>query len=298
MSKNIITYTLPLVDGALADSMKAAVSYFAESPDNQKHLPVTQYRSFLGIYFNLWDGIHYRIEGMQDDLIMRSCFNVVYLPRKTPVIYFLDKGNYKTLTIHFSIDFLNVWKADFPLLSKLLDNVKTNKPAFLCPHHVSITTDIFTIILQILHNRMTEPNRKIYLRGKIFEILGLCLKEVKSEITKTNPNKEVARINQVHDFILKNLKNHYSLDFLANMAEMDKRKLEKRFKMIYGETVYHFYLEARLKKAAMLLSDTELTAKEIGAAVGFKRANKFTEAFKKQYGSSPIEFRKVASRLQ
>jgi hypothetical protein len=88
MSKNIITYTLPLVDGELASSMKATISYFAECPDKQKQLPLTQYRSFLGIYFNLWDGIHYRIEGMREDLIMRSCFNIVYLPGKTPVIYF------------------------------------------------------------------------------------------------------------------------------------------------------------------------------------------------------------------
>jgi AraC-like DNA-binding protein len=202
------------------------------------------------------------------------------------------------LAVHFSIDFLNVWKTDFPLLNEFLDNVKTNRPVFLCPHHLSITTEIFTTVLQILNNRITEPARKIYMRGRIFDMLGLCLKEVRSEVTKTNPNKEVVKINQVHDFILKNLKHHYSLDFLANMAEMDKRKLERRFKMVYGETVYHFYLEARLKKAARLLSDTELSAREIATAVGFKRANKFAEAFKKQYGFSPIAFRKDAIRLQ
>jgi AraC-like DNA-binding protein len=295
MSKNTTTYTLSLADNESLSSMKATVSCFAESPDTQQHLPVTQQERFLGIYFNLWDGLQFRIEGMQDgmqdDLMMRGSFNIVHLPVNTSVIYFLKKGNYRTLTIHFSMEFLDIWRNNFPFLNSFLDNLDINKPAFLCPHHLSTTTEMDTLIIHILHNEDTGAARQINLRARIFDILGACLREVSSEVSRSNTSKETIKIRQVHDYILLHLQRHCDLNLLATMVDMDKRKLTAAFKRVYKVNVLAFWMDERMKRAVSLLENTDWTVKEIARSLGYRTQSNFTDIFKSKYGVPPIAIR-------
>ena len=52
-----------------------------------------------------------------------------------------------------------------------------------------------------------------------------------------------------------------------------------------------FVREARLRKAAALLSRTDLPIKAVAGRAGFSSRTHFSEAFSKQYGSPPSHFR-------
>jgi AraC-like DNA-binding protein len=291
MSKNTVTYTLSLIDNEPLSPMKATVSCFAENPDAQHYLPVTQHESFLGIYLNLWDGLDYHIEGMQDDLMMRGSFNIIHLPENTPVVYLLKKGNYRTLTIHFSIEFLNVWRNNFPFLNSFLDNLNITRPTFLCPHHLSTTTEMDTIILNILYNCDTGVARQINLRARIYDILGACLREVGSGINRSTATKETIKIQQVHDYILLHVQHHCDLNLLATMVDMDKRKLTAAFKQMYKITILTFWMDERMKKAVSLLENTDWTIKEIAKSIGYRTQSNFTDIFKNKFGYPPTAIR-------
>lgn len=56
-------------------------------------------------------------------------------------------------------------------------------------------------------------------------------------------------------------------------------------------TPHQYLLQVRVGKAKLLLLSTERTVGEIGNLTGFSGSSLFIEAFKKQTGQTPLEFR-------
>ncbi|PHR88491.1 MAG: hypothetical protein COA80_17980 [Leeuwenhoekiella sp.] len=105
---------------------------------------------------------------------------------------------------------------------------------------------------------------------------------------------DVRIIKEIHDHILTHLdQSLISLKDLAHNFGTNEYKLKKGFKELYGTTVYRFQMEERLKKAALLLESTKIQVKVISKLVGFTDVAHFSRSFKKKYGYSPSQLRKM-----
>lgn len=104
---------------------------------------------------------------------------------------------------------------------------------------------------------------------------------------------DLRKIKEVHDFVLKNVYNSLpSLKEMANMVGTNEHKLKSGFKEIYGNTIFRYQAEKRLRQAELLIKDTFIPLKTIANSTGFKSQPHFTRSFKKVYGCSPREYRK------
>lgn len=65
----------------------------------------------------------------------------------------------------------------------------------------------------------------------------------------------------------------------------------RKFKRLYGMSPQSYILHSRLSKAGDMLSKTELSCTEIAFRCGFNDSAQFSRMFKKQFGTSPREFR-------
>ena len=83
-----------------------------------------------------------------------------------------------------------------------------------------------------------------------------------------------------------------SICSLADELAISKNYLIKRFKAETGQTPGQYLTQYRLKRAAMLLAEHELSVQDIANAVGIPDANYFTKLFKKYYHMTPIQYRK------
>jgi transcriptional regulator GlxA family with amidase domain len=92
---------------------------------------------------------------------------------------------------------------------------------------------------------------------------------------------------KAHELILKDITHSFSMSQLADKVGLDKRVLEKGFKITFGKTVFHFLMDERMKKAHALLRDTDIPANQVANMVGYKRPNTFSDAFKRKFGYSP-----------
>lgn len=70
--------------------------------------------------------------------------------------------------------------------------------------------------------------------------------------------------------------------------------LNRLFRQYTGHTLHHHLMDVRLKKAARLLMESDLSISEIAAAVGFENADHFSHCFAKRYGIPPTKFRRTA----
>ncbi len=88
------------------------------------------------------------------------------------------------------------------------------------------------------------------------------------------------------------LERPLSITALALRAGQSQRQLEMRFARSLGVSPARYYLRLRLQTAHRLVSDTQLSIREIALRCGFDSLSSFSRAFKRQYGDNPMKLRR------
>ncbi|WP_245468442.1 AraC family transcriptional regulator [Mesorhizobium sp. M1E.F.Ca.ET.063.01.1.1] len=79
---------------------------------------------------------------------------------------------------------------------------------------------------------------------------------------------------------------------LAKELGISRFHFSRAFKQSTGMTPHAFIVKRRLEQSAQLLRSTNLSATEIALECGFANSSHFTIAFKRAFGTNPIEFRR------
>ena len=84
----------------------------------------------------------------------------------------------------------------------------------------------------------------------------------------------------------------FDVDQLARQMAVSRRQLFRKFKAVAGCTPNVFIRDLRLKRAAQLLRESQLTVSEIIYAVGFSDPKYFRTIFRERFGVLPGEYSK------
>ena len=87
----------------------------------------------------------------------------------------------------------------------------------------------------------------------------------------------------------------YKVDDLCLAVGFSKSQLYRKLKGLTGKSIKEFVRMIRLKRAAQLLEQKDLRVSEITSETGFNDLQNFREAFKKQFGMSPKQYREKAN---
>ncbi len=82
-----------------------------------------------------------------------------------------------------------------------------------------------------------------------------------------------------------------SIDQLAREAGMSASKLKRGFKQVFGIPPYQYYLKAKMAEARILLQSKGFAISEVGHLLGYSNLSKFSQAFKKEFGMTPRQYR-------
>lgn len=153
--------------------------------------------------------------------------------------------------------------------------------------------------LALLHN-------KIYASAEIGGLLNITdislnlyefLLESDSCIGNTPVSKHGLREKQLLDviaYIEANYQKDISLETLAAIAGITPQHLCRLFKTTYHMRPMEYLTNYRMKHAKFLLmTQKELTLKEIASSVGFRDVSYFCYIFKKSEGITPSEFKNL-----
>jgi ligand-binding sensor domain-containing protein/signal transduction histidine kinase/DNA-binding response OmpR family regulator len=104
-------------------------------------------------------------------------------------------------------------------------------------------------------------------------------------------NVDEGFLQKVMDIIEEHMDDaEFGVALLARKVAMSQPVLYKKLKALTDMTVNDFIKSIRLKKAALLLQQQQLTIAEVAYTVGFTRREHFSEEFKKQFGQTPSEY--------
>jgi transcriptional regulator GlxA family with amidase domain len=84
---------------------------------------------------------------------------------------------------------------------------------------------------------------------------------------------------------------NHTLESLGETAGMSRGVFAERFKAAFGRTAIDCLKEIRLRRAAHLLTATDLPVKTVAARVGFESRSYFSRAFKDFTGVDPAGYR-------
>jgi len=83
-----------------------------------------------------------------------------------------------------------------------------------------------------------------------------------------------------------------ALHELARHVGLNEYKLKRGFKDLFGQTVFGYLSAERLELARKMLLDTDKTAAEVAALLGYATPQHFHAVFKKRFGPAPNSMRK------
>ncbi len=131
-------------------------------------------------------------------------------------------------------------------------------------------------------------DERAFLREK-FAVKGITLDSKHIGLN----NSEKTLLEKAEKVIEENLMNSdFRVEDLASALGFSKMQLYRKFKHIRGYTAGEFIRTYRVKKAALLLRETDLNVTEILYAIGFTNRSYFAKSFKKDFHMSPKEYGK------
>ena len=147
---------------------------------------------------------------------------------------------------------------------------------------------------------ITKPFSAAVLKSRIKNILQTraMLRQIYSREIKIEP--KAITLNPTDEkfmakalaIVEKNIDNpEFSVVQLADEMIMSRTNLLRKIKVITGDHVSDFINSMRMKKAAQLLLETDLSVSEIANMVGFNYANYFGKCFQKTFGKTPSQYR-------
>lgn len=106
--------------------------------------------------------------------------------------------------------------------------------------------------------------------------------------------KDVEFVHKIHDIIEKNLNtSDFNIDTIAETIGLSRSAFFKKLKSLTGLAPVDLVKEVRLSKAAGLIETTDNNITEIAYSVGFHDAGYFGKCFRKKYGMTPKEYKKL-----
>lgn len=129
-------------------------------------------------------------------------------------------------------------------------------------------------------------------RKKILAKLRKNIQLEPSEIEVTSLDEKF--LKRVISFIEENISTtEFTVEMLAHECGMSQLHLNKKLKVLVGQTANAFIRSMRLKRAAQLLSKNRYSVNEVMYECGFIDAKYFRTCFKKEFGIPPSEYQKA-----
>ncbi len=139
-----------------------------------------------------------------------------------------------------------------------------------------------------------RPETHLRVLGVLLGVLGEAL-EKHPEPATIAPDVP-PQLQRALDFMEQNYLDNPSLANLARQAGWQAEYFHRRFRQALGMTPFAFMERRRLEEAVQLLTETEMSVKELSSQLRFSSQFYFTRVFTRRFGVSPSAFRPQAVR--
>jgi AraC-like DNA-binding protein len=198
--------------------------------------------------------------------------------------------NTATINIEVNADYLNglfEFSEKSPVLQSLLQNTQ---PLLF---EQLVYPSLQKIVDEIMTESVNRTFKLFFLRIKAEELICKLLIELEKREEKylySLNAYDIQAIYKVKELMLEHLGVPPIINELAIFANMSPTKLKRLFKQIFGNSIFSYYQEFRMKEAARLLKEEQLSVSEVGYQLGFTNLSHFSKVFQEHIGIKPKKY--------
>jgi AraC-like DNA-binding protein len=203
---------------------------------------------------------------------------------------FAIHSNKETINIEVDAGYLNsLLNAEdrSPLIQNLLQHTS---PLFF---EQLIYPSLQKVVDEIVTEMVKETFQLFFLKVKAEELICRLLMELdKRQEQHFYPlnDHDIKIIYKVRDQMLARPNVPPVIGELADQAHMSPTKLKRLFRQIFGNSIFNYYQQFRMKEAARLLKEEKLPVSVVGYRLGFTNLSHFSRVFYDHTGLRPKQY--------
>ena len=158
--------------------------------------------------------------------------------------------------------------------------------------HSTAWTQAFFEILR----RLPEEVQERYCIFKAVELLYLLCTETSAsdEIPLGSEAPVPHDLSAVRDYLQAHLAEKVTIGLLCKQFSLSPTFLKSGFRRAYGVPIHTYLIQQRLHRARELICTTRLPIQQIAQTVGYEGMSQFNAAFRREYGMTPGQYRKMS----
>ena len=146
-----------------------------------------------------------------------------------------------------------------------------------------------------LHESERTLASELEIRGRLYRLFALLLGGLTICETVRQRQQErlfsVSKIQKVLDYVAAHYNENVTVDDAATVAGYEKSSFCRSFKNATNATFHQYLNSYRMKKAKILLTESDKSIAQIAEHVGFSQHKNFCRLFKGTTGLSPSDYR-------
>jgi AraC-like DNA-binding protein len=230
------------------------------------------------------------------DVLLQDSMNILLISNAIDINFHIQPGQeVKALDITISGDWMKEQFSDAePGFKSFIDKIKeTRQPSVLLD---AGSANEYKIASDLHEHALAGTKGALYLKAKTLSLVSDFFGKMLSQ-----PPNEVMEGNVLHQekmiMVEKILEQHFekdlpSIEMIAKGAALSESTLKRHFKLMFGKSIYEYYLEKKMEYAKRLLLERPLTVKEVAYRLGYEKTSNFIHMFKKFHTYSPGHLKK------
>ena len=102
------------------------------------------------------------------------------------------------------------------------------------------------------------------------------------------------RMLEVKTYVQSHLSEKITIQLLCKQFSVSPTCLKEDFRRTFGTSIHRWLVEQRIRRARELICTTRMPIQQVALAVGYEGMSQFNAAFKRRYGMTPGQFRKMS----
>ena len=144
--------------------------------------------------------------------------------------------------------------------------------------------------------QLSEEAQERYCVFKSVELLYLlCTEAEEADGAPSGTGCPVSHsLLEIKAYIQAHLSEKLTIDLLCKQFSVSPTFLKEGFRRAYGVPIHTYLIRQRLRRAQELICTTRMPIQQIAQAVGYEGMSQFNAAFKREYGMTPGQYRKMS----
>ena len=196
--------------------------------------------------------------------------------------------------------FLNHKSLKIPNKNKIADiQIFSEKHACCVLEETEWSHSFFSALSHFNLKLKQQSNYSVF---KLIELFYLIHTENAILKNKTSENRSdsylIHTITHVKEYMQTHLDEKITINSLCEKFHISATTLKSTFRNIYGQPIHQWLQTQRMKHASKLLYQTNMTVLQIAQSVGYDGVSQFNVIFKRYYGVTPGQYRKMSNSIK